>query len=259
MPFTDEQKEELWKKLDPGFIQRLNGNGYITAFHSKHEANRIFGPDGWDYTTESLELVFEDAPTFKEVKSKNGEVYTERNWKVCYRALVLVRIRAGKDLLEIKDVGFGDSQQPSRAKAHDTAGKEAVTDAVKRALSTRGMALGLALYDKTNSYIGIDEQSEPETPPATQQRPPTSGAVDDARKRAEKWVAAFISNLSGMIYAEGLDAVRAENAAFLKLRKNYRDLADEIDAAVKALPEDHAAPKQSKRFGRVNGEAHDGH
>ena len=54
------------------------------------------------------------------------------------------------------DVGHGQGFGKSLGDAHDSAAKEAVTDALKRALRSFGNPFGLALYDKTKANVGVE-------------------------------------------------------------------------------------------------------
>jgi hypothetical protein len=94
--------------------------------------------------------------------------------------------------------------------AHESAVKEAVTDALKRALRSFGNPFGLALYDKTRENVGVD--------------------VSSVEIETAKSIAAECQSLEALkVWFEGLyrsnrpvadhpDVIAAKNAARDKLR-----------------------------------------
>lgn len=140
MTLTLAQQAALAADLDPRRVsQRAGGSGkalsYLKAHDVKRTANRIFGYDGWSYRV-------------AELVSLGEEPFTNRNGKeglrVGYRAVVTVSA-AG---VERGDVGYGDAMEytQSRITPHELAAKEAVSDALKRCLSSWGDQFGLVLY-----------------------------------------------------------------------------------------------------------------
>lgn len=145
--FTEEIKNELGKKLQAGVVEQRKGGGgtlsYVAGHHVIREANRIFGFDGWNDHLVAYQIVQEEQVT---KKGNNGE-YTL--WYVSYTAEAKVEahgvVRSG--------AGFGQGQDADKGKAHESALKEAATDALKRAMVKFGDPFGLALHDKSGSYI----------------------------------------------------------------------------------------------------------
>lgn len=143
--FWDAAKVELQKKLDPKHVKPApqgKYGSYIMGWHAIAEANRIFGEDGWSYSLDSIQLT-------------NASL-TDGKHHVGYMAQVTVSVgdtRRG-------DIGHGQGHGKSEGDAHDSAVKEAVTDALKRALRTYGNPFGLALYDKSQSNVGLDVPQE---------------------------------------------------------------------------------------------------
>ena len=139
----DNTKEILSEKLHPKHIsQRTKGTtklSYIESHHAIREANRAFGFDGWSYDIMDLAKVSEE-------KNTNG------NHVIGYTARVMVMVGD----IRREDVGFGSGISKMLADAHEGATKEAVSDAMKRALRTFGDIFGLALYDKTQAHVGDD-------------------------------------------------------------------------------------------------------
>jgi len=150
--FMPDQINMLQAKLDPAHVSERRQAGktlsYIEGWHAIAEANRIFGFDGWDRELTDLRLTFEGE---KMTKSSGLKPY------VCYLATVKVTVRAGEDTVVRLGTGSGGGFGSDVGEAHESAAKEAETDAMKRALMTFGNLFGLALYDKTQKEVGIDE------------------------------------------------------------------------------------------------------
>ena len=132
---------ELEKKLDPAHVKPApqgKYGDYIEGWHAIAEANRIFGYDGWAYDVQQITLTNEE---------NNGGKH-----RVGYMAHVKVNA-----LGTVRgDVGHGQGFGKSLGDAHDSEAKEAVTDALKRALRSFGNPFGLALYDKTKANVGVE-------------------------------------------------------------------------------------------------------
>jgi len=131
---------ELSKPLDRSHVSVRQQSGmslsYIEGHHAIREANRIFGFDGWSYSIHSLSLT--DC-------GKN----TKGNHIVSAQAIVIVSAIG----VTRQDVGYGTGIGRDIASANESAGKEAVTDAMKRALRTFGDPFGNALYDKQQKHV----------------------------------------------------------------------------------------------------------
>jgi DNA recombination protein Rad52 len=155
MTFTPEQVAMLSAKLDKGAVKSRSRGGrsvsYIEGWHAIDEANRIFGFGGWQRETIDIRVVSEKPRKIGE-SAKDG-------WGVSYVARV--RITVGDIVRE--GVGAGHGIDVDLGQAHESAIKEAETDAMKRALMTFGNPFGLALYDKTQANVG--DPDEPERAP----------------------------------------------------------------------------------------------
>ena len=140
MSFTNEQIEALNAPLDKANVKSRAQAGrqlsYIEAWKAIEEANRIFGFDGW--FRETVDIVQLGDP--RELDGK---------YRIGYRAKV--RITVGGIIRE--GCGFGQGIDKDRDQAHESAVKEAESDAMKRALMTFGNPFGLALYDKTQANV----------------------------------------------------------------------------------------------------------
>ena len=146
MTFTTKQIEELSKPLDRANVKsRKQGNAqvsYIEGYHAENEANRIFGFDAWSRETVDLKCV-------SERERKIGKPpYEKDGWGVSYIARVRVTVMAGDRAVIREGVGAGHGIDTDLGQAHESAVKEAETDAEKRALKTFGNPFGQALYDK---------------------------------------------------------------------------------------------------------------
>jgi hypothetical protein len=131
------------------------------------EANRIFGCDGWQRQTIAVRCVAQaERPIGREQKP---------GWGVTYTARVRVTVTPGGLPPLIREgSGAGHGIDADLGQAHESAIKEAETDAMKRALMTFGNPFGLALYDKQQRQVSTaGGQGEGPQRPAVQ-RPPAS-------------------------------------------------------------------------------------
>ncbi len=144
MTFTPEQTALLAAPLNKANVASRQQAGqtlsYIEAWHAIAEANRIFGFGQWDRETVDLRQLGE--PRLVDGKSRVG-----------YSARVRITVRAGDGVVVREGCGFGSGIDRDVDQAHESALKEAESDAMKRALMTFGNAFGLALYDKTQSNV----------------------------------------------------------------------------------------------------------
>ncbi len=143
MPFTDTQIKALSSKLSAKHVRTRPSAGktlsFIEGWHSIAEANRIFGYDAWDCQTMTVKCVWEG---FRHGKTACS-----------YIARVRIRVRAGDVEICREGCGSGHGTGPTLGEAHESAIKEAETDAMKRALATFGNPFGLALYDKDQQNV----------------------------------------------------------------------------------------------------------
>ncbi|MEB5016545.1 RAD52 family DNA repair protein, partial [Pseudomonas aeruginosa] len=111
------------------------------------EANRIFGFEGWNYTIAECTCVYQGAREIGQAK--------KAGFGVTYTAKVTVTVRDANlgDVVR-EDFGAGHGYDVDCGLAHESAIKEAVTDALKRALRSFGNPFGLALYDKSRENVG---------------------------------------------------------------------------------------------------------
>lgn len=148
--FNDKQLQILNAELDSSRIKmRDKGNislSYIEGHDAIETANRVFGFGNWDYAISKLEQV-------------SQEVNQNQNTVVCYKAVVQVLIHSENHSQDVsrEDVGFGTGVAKTLADAHEGAAKEAVTDALKRALRSFGNQFGNSLYSKDKNHTNNQE------------------------------------------------------------------------------------------------------
>lgn len=219
----DEATPLLQAKLDPAHVKPPSKFGpkgdYIEGWHAIAEANRIFGFGAWSYTIVNLS---QDALDL----GKNGQ--GDAQWQAAYTAIV--RVTVGDVIRE--DVGFGSGFAKAKGDAIEGATKEAVTDALKRALRTFGNPFGLALYDKTRASVGVD-------------LPPFDAAACDARLRAG------MAKLETKHQAQ--DWWKDEADARIALKGHAPQVYDKFYADFAALALDNDPPPQAPT------PKHDGH
>jgi DNA recombination protein Rad52 len=148
--FSAEQIASLSAPLDRAKVrQRRQGRSqvsYLEGWQVIAEANRIFGFDGWQRETVALRCVHHAERSIGE-EQRPG-------WGVTYTARVRISVStAGQPALIREGCGAGHGIDTDLGQAHESALKEAETDAMKRALMTFGNAFGLALYDKQQREV----------------------------------------------------------------------------------------------------------
>ena len=141
--------KELQKPLDSGVVCQREQAGrslsYIESWWAISEANRIFGHLNWNRGTVDVNMVQ------CEQKGDKGL------WYVSYTAKSVIFVNN----VERHGMGFGQGIDRDLGKAHESAIKEAESDAMKRALMTFGNPFGLALYDKEQRNV-VSEPTEEE-------------------------------------------------------------------------------------------------
>ncbi|MEA3455066.1 MAG: Rad52/Rad22 family DNA repair protein, partial [Campylobacterota bacterium] len=153
--FTDKQNQLLKINLDGNRVKtRQQGNitlSYLEGFDIIDAANFAFGYGNWGYEVKELAQVSE------EINEKQNKV-------IGYKAIVTVTVFDvhHKSYVVREDIGFGTGIAREYASAHESAGKEAVTDGLKRAFRTFGNQFGNALYDKSQKNVDRpNRQSQP--------------------------------------------------------------------------------------------------
>lgn len=142
-----EQKNQLEAPLDLKHVRKPTGDfgpkgDYIEGWHAIAEANRIFGYNGWSYTVISC------SPCHEPYQNAKGNNVVGFLCTIEVTALGVTR----------QDVGYGSGASKQIGDAYEGAAKEAVTDALKRALRSFGNQFGLALYDKARANVTDGKQ-----------------------------------------------------------------------------------------------------
>jgi len=150
MTFTLEQTQALTADLSRAAVKQRKQAGrqlsYIEGWWAESEANRIFGHHAWDSVSLSETCV-------AEKPRKIGDAGVD-GWSVSYVCKVRVTVTTPDGHKVVRDgVGAGHGIDRDLGLAHESAIKEAATDAEKRALKTFGNPFGLALYDKTQAHV----------------------------------------------------------------------------------------------------------
>jgi hypothetical protein len=164
--FSPEQLAALAAPLDRANVrQREQGRGkvaYVEGWVVVAEANRIFGFDGWQRQTIAMRCV---AQAERTIGARGTSRDQKPGWGVTYTARVRVTVNAvGLPPLIREGSGAGHGIDVDLGQAHESALKEAETDAMKRALMTFGNPFGLALYDKRQREV--TSSAAPERPTA---------------------------------------------------------------------------------------------
>lgn len=153
MSFDEKQIAALSAGLDRKHVRQREQAGrkfsYVEGWHAIAEANRIFGFDAWDRETVDVRLLGE-----RQVGDKN---------RVAYMARVRITVRAGGAVIVRDGCGYGSGIDKDIGQAHESALKEAETDAMKRGLMTFGNPFGLALYDKDQANVVTAPVAKPMT------------------------------------------------------------------------------------------------
>jgi hypothetical protein len=140
---------------------------YLEGWQVIAEANRIFGFDGWQRQTIAVRCVAQ-AERLIGRDQKPG-------WGVTYTARVRVTVTAGGLVPLVREgSGAGHGIDVDLGQAHESALKEAETDAMKRALMTFGNPFGLALYDKAQRQVSSAAGQGDGAQRSGGQRPPVS-------------------------------------------------------------------------------------
>ena len=170
--FTDKQNQLLKYNLDGNRVKtRQQGNislSYLEGYDIIDTANFAFGFGGWSYKLKILEQVSE-------------EINQNSNKVIGYKAVVAITVYDvhHKSHVVREDVGYGTGIARDYASAHESAGKEATTDALKRAFRTFGNQFGNALYDKSQKNVDNKHTVEKISQPQAQVSHPSQGHSSD--------------------------------------------------------------------------------
>jgi len=210
MSFTPEQNAALSAPLDRSVVAEREQGGkklsYIEAWHAIAEANRIFGFDGWNRETVDLRQLGEPRTT--------QDRYGKDQIRVGYSARVRITVLTPTGSTLVREgCGFGSGIDKDVDQAHESALKEAESDAMKRALMTFGNPFGLALYDKTQANVAVVESAAVTAAKA---------AIDLCRSEDEltKWSTDNKAALDGMSNDDRAAVRKAYAARLAQVRTN---------------------------------------
>ncbi|KAJ2065039.1 DNA repair protein rad52 [Coemansia sp. S146] len=140
-PYTRREahhiQSQLRRPLGPEHVSTRSGAGnvslsYIEGWRVINIANQLFGFDGWSSRIQSFVIDY--------------EIENEGRWTVGGSCLMRITLRNGTYR---EDMGYGMIENvKSLGMAYEKIKKEAVTDAIKRAMRQFGNALGNCVYDK---------------------------------------------------------------------------------------------------------------
>jgi DNA recombination protein Rad52 len=155
---------------------------YLEAWHVIAEANRIFGFDGWDREMVDCRCVAERETKIGQAFDRQGNPRPQKDgWRVGYVARVRVTVYGMERSVVREGTGYGSGIDVDLGAAHESAIKEAESDAMKRALMTFGNQFGLALYDKAQSNV------EAPSRPAVASARPLAATAPQANGKHPKW------------------------------------------------------------------------
>lgn len=143
MKFSDGQKNLL--KTDPpkSIIKDRQQGGktlyYVESWYVMDVANEIFGYN-WSRETVEMRLASE--------KPRKVGKQGDDGWGVTYVCKVRITVHDESGSVIREGFGTGHGIDRDLGLAHESAVKEAESDATKRALVTLGQAFGMSLYDK---------------------------------------------------------------------------------------------------------------
>lgn len=152
--FDQPKNQALSQELESNRIKnRSKGDvelSYLEGFDVIDTANRIFGYGNWSYNISILEQV-------------SQESNQNQNIVICYKAVVSVKVSDATHEKHInrEDVGFGTGIAKTLSDAHESAAKEAVTDALKRSMRSFGNQFGNSLYDKSRQHQTSQQKQQP--------------------------------------------------------------------------------------------------
>ena len=173
---------------------------YLESWHVIREANRVFN---YDWTSETIQLDLVNADKF------------------CVTYIAKVRVTVGTIVKEGIGAGHGRGENVPIGDKHESAAKEAESDARKRALMQFGDQFGLSLYDKEKNWqkttppVNNDLDSNT-SPKQKKEQPLNSDEIPPSLSKQEREM--LINRLSRL--AESKD--EKDQKTFLNLEKYCR-------------------------------------
>lgn len=236
--FTPEQTILLEAPLSRANVKTRSQSGrnlsYLESWVAIAEANRIFGFGNWSRETVEIRCVSEKE---RPIGSSGAQ-----GWGVTYIARVRVTVHGvdGKAVVR-EGCGSGHGIDRDLGQAHESALKEAESDAGKRGFMTFGNPFGLALYDKTQANVedapqapvvrptALPPPSRPDVP-KTQEKPPVAKSEPGRRiplspvqlqEKSVEWAKASLANMENFIAYEKFDEWADANAEVISKIRDY--------------------------------------
>ena len=201
--FNEKQTQALSYDIDKSRIKsRSKGTislSYLEGFDIIETANRIFGFGSWSYGITSLEHV-------------STELNQNQNHVISYKAVVKVLVydKTHAKYISREDVGFGCGIAKMLSDAHENGAKEAVTDAIKRAMRSFGNQFGNSLYSKEKHNAPIVQKQIP------QQNQPYPTKAPKSNHYANSYEFQSLTNLGLNIVEQGDNLIVVGNDIFSK-------------------------------------------
>ncbi len=156
---------------------------YVQGWWDIDELNEIFGWDGWSYSTaDGPKELFAQWHKVQKWDDKTKAYKEVDRFDVVCRAAVMLEVYTDISDWTItrEDVGYGNGMTYKHGQeidAYEGAGKEAVTDALKRAARTLGNRFGNCLYDK--EFLKTLKNPPAKKPIAQSTQPPSPELATD--------------------------------------------------------------------------------
>jgi len=223
--FNEKQLQILNSELDSSRVKtREKGNinlSYLEGFDIIETANKIFGFGNWSYSIDKLDHL-------------STEQNQNQNFVIAYKAIVKVIVFDKEHIQSVSrtDVGTGTGISKTQADAHEGATKEAVTDALKRAMRSFGNQFGLSLYDKSrnqNSNNNTPHQNQNYNNPQNQQHYHNANNNQHTAQRTTNQ--GFDRYEFQSLYNIGLDVVEQNNGCLIVMGDNQYAYRDAIKAS----------------------------
>ena len=177
MNLTKEQVNALNQPIDKGNVSERWADkrktlklAYIESWHVIREANRIFD---YDWSSETLKMDLVHADNF------------------CVTYIAKVRVIVNGIVKEGIGAGHGRGERVPAGDKHESAVKEAESDARKRALMQFGDQFGLSLYDKDKNWQKTtppvnNSVTTVDTPKQKKEQSLNSDVIPDALSKSER-------------------------------------------------------------------------
>jgi len=243
MTFRPDQIAALQAPLDRKVVKEREQAGrklsYIEAWQAIAEANRIFGFDAWNRETVEMRQLGET----RCVQDKYGKDQFRVGYMAKVRIVVWPPIDEGgfsPSHVIREGTGFGSGFDKDPDQAHESAIKEAESDAMKRALMTFGNPFGLALYDKTQANVQnvpVEPRKAPGAIETGEQPPRDRGPSEPGAK--DWWGAEGPGMTANQAKKDGFDDRHEQMRSqidTLKTAQEWKDWCAENTADIKLMP-----------------------